>query len=196
MQRAPGGPPARVASVAAAAREARRRAAQVRQAQLADGVDALLGHAGHDGEAEADGASQVGGSEEESDAVACESDREGRASSHSGSGGADASPAVEVEPKSEPEPEPEPDPGPPPPERIVLPEFQQRTVAELYELGTSLNLRVGGISSKHDLIFEILSYWGKRGTKIDAEGVLEVTSDGYGFLRWPAFNFTPHADDV
>ncbi len=28
------------------------------------------------------------------------------------------------------------------------------------------------------------------------KGYLEITNDGYGFLRWPAFNFTPHADDV
>ena len=100
------------------------------------------------------------------------------------------------EAKPEPAPEPEPDPGPPPPERIDLEEFQTRSVAELYELGSSLNLRVGGISSKHDLIFEILTHWGRRGTKIDAEGILEITNDGFGFLRWPAFNFMPHADDV
>ena len=104
--------------------------------------------------------------------------------------------ADEADNGPEPEPEPEPDPGPPPPERVDLAEFQQRKVAELYELGTSLNLRVGGITSKHDLIFEILTHWGLKGTKIDAEGVLEITNDGYGFLRWPAFNFTPHADDV
>ena len=112
--------------------------------------------------------------------------------------GEDAKSDSVAEEKSEPapDPEPEPDPGPPPPERVDLAEFQQRSVAELYELGTSLNLRVGGISSKHDLIFEILTHWGRRGTKIDAEGILEITNDGYGFLRWPEFNFTPHADDV
>ncbi|MFT4549889.1 MAG: transcription termination factor Rho [Verrucomicrobiales bacterium] len=106
--------------------------------------------------------------------------------------------APEPKPKPEPKPEPEPEPipGPPPPERVDLAEFQQRSVAELYELGSSMNLRVGGISSKHDLIFEILTSWGHRGTKIDAEGILEITTDGFGFLRWPAFNFTPHADDV
>lgn len=107
-----------------------------------------------------------------------------------------AEPAPKPQPAPEPAPEPEPDPGPPPPERVDLAEFQQRTVASLYELGTELNLRVGGLSSKHDLIFEILTHWGRKGTKIDAEGILEITNDGYGFLRWPAFNFMPHADDV
>ena len=104
----------------------------------------------------------------------------------------------EPEPEPEPEatPEPEPDPGPPPPEEIDLGEFQQRSVAELYELGASLGLRVGGVRSKHDLVFEILCHWGRKGTKIIAEGFLDIVNDGYGFLRFPAFNFAPHADDV
>ena len=101
--------------------------------------------------------------------------------------------ADEVVDKAE---EVEPDPGPPPPEFIILEEFQQRTVAELYELGASLGLRVGGIRSKHDLVFAILSKWASRGTRIDAEGVLEKANDGYGFLRMPAFNFMPNSDDV
>jgi transcription termination factor Rho len=92
--------------------------------------------------------------------------------------------------------EPADDPGPPPPESINLEQFQQRTVAELYELGASLGLRVGGIRSKHDLVFSILSTWASRGTRIEAEGCLEKANDGYGFLRMPAFNFMPSSDDV
>ena len=90
----------------------------------------------------------------------------------------------------------DPDPGPPPPESVVLEEFQTRTVAELYELGASLGLRVGGIRSKHDLVFAILCLWASRGTRIVAEGCIEIANDGYGFLRMPAFNFMPSSDDV
>ena len=90
----------------------------------------------------------------------------------------------------------EPEPGPPPPESINLEEFQQRTVAELYELGASLGLRVGGIRSKHDLVFAILCSWVSRGTRLVAEGCIEQANDGYGFLRMPAFNFMPNSDDV
>ena len=93
-------------------------------------------------------------------------------------------------------PEPEPEPGPPPPEEIDLAEFQNRSMVELYELGSSLGLRVGGMRSKHDIVFEILCHWGKRGTKIRAQGILETAKDGYGFLRVPAFSFAKHADDI
>ncbi len=92
--------------------------------------------------------------------------------------------------------EPEPEPGPPAPESLELAEFQTRSVADLYELGASLGLRVGGTRSKHDLVFEILCHWGRRGTKIHAEGILETTNDGYGFLRFPAYSFASHADDI
>jgi len=95
-----------------------------------------------------------------------------------------------VEPKAKPEP------GPPPPEEIDLSEFQNRSMVELYELGSSLGLRVGGMRSKHDIVFEILCHWGKRGTKIRAQGFLETAKDGYGFLRVPTFSFAKHADDV
>ena len=117
----------------------------------------------------------------------------------------DKSESVEVEPleaKDEkvaarvPEPEPEPEPGPPPPEEIDLAEFQNRSMVELYELGSSLSLRVGGMRSKHDIVFEILCHWGKRGTKIRAQGFLETAKDGYGFLRVPAFSFAKHSDDI
>lgn len=93
-------------------------------------------------------------------------------------------------------PEPKPEPGPPPPEEIDLAEFQNRSMVELYELGSSLGLRVGGMRSKHDIVFEILCHWGKRGTKIRAQGFLETAKDGYGFLRVPAFSFAKHADDI
>ncbi|MEM9481467.1 MAG: transcription termination factor Rho [Verrucomicrobiota bacterium] len=105
--------------------------------------------------------------------------------------GEDAEKAKEEKPK-----EPEPDPGPPPPELIDMNEFMQQTSAELYELGASLGLRVGGITSKHQLVFEILRHWGKRGTRIEVEGILEVGKEGFGFLRWPDFNFYPHEDNV
>ena len=105
-------------------------------------------------------------------------------------------PTVETEAEPEPEPEPEPDPGPPPPESIDLAEFQSKSVAELYELGASLGLRVGGVRSKHDLVFEILCHWGKRGTEIHAEGIYQPANEGYGFLRFPQYSFAPHADDI
>ncbi len=90
----------------------------------------------------------------------------------------------------------EPDPGPPPPDEVDLLEFQEKSMAELYEIGTSLGLRVGGTKSKHDIVFDVLSHWGKRGTNIIAQGFLEKAKDGYGFIRVPKYSFARHSDDV
>jgi transcription termination factor Rho len=90
-------------------------------------------------------------------------------------------------------PVPEP---PPTPERIDLHAFQLNTLAKLYDLGAALGLRVGGSRSKHQLIFDICAFWGKKGTLFDCHGVLEVTREGYGFVRDPIYSFLPQPDDV
>ena len=82
------------------------------------------------------------------------------------------------------------------PERVSLNKFQQERLADLYQLGASLGLRVGGSRSKHQLVFEILTFYGRRGTIIDFEGILEVAKDGCGFVRDPLYNFAPNADDI
>ena len=82
------------------------------------------------------------------------------------------------------------------PERLSLNAFQQERLADLYQLGASLGLRVGGSRSKHQLVFEILTFYGRRGTIIDFEGILEIGKDGCGFIRDPRFNFAPSPDDI
>ncbi|MFN0128756.1 MAG: transcription termination factor Rho [Verrucomicrobiales bacterium] len=85
---------------------------------------------------------------------------------------------------------------PPPPERVDLHAFQKNSLSQLYELGASLGLRVGGSRSKHQLVFEICCFWGRRGTVFECHGVIEVTRDGYGFVRDPIYSFLPQPDDV
>jgi transcription termination factor Rho len=98
---------------------------------------------------------------------------------------------------SGPDPAPAPAPElPPAPERVDLHAFQKNTLAKLYELGATLGLRVGGSRSKHQLVFDICCHWGRRGTVFECHGVLEVTRDGYGFVRDPVYSFLPQPDDV
>ena len=85
---------------------------------------------------------------------------------------------------------------PPVPETVSLNEYQQQTVKELYDLGTSMGLRVGGVRSKHQLVFEILCHYGRLGSVIEAHGILEITRDGMGILRNPRYSFAPFPDDV
>ena len=82
------------------------------------------------------------------------------------------------------------------PERVNLNEFQQNPLLRLHEIAQELDLRVAGIRSRHQLVFEILKYYGSRGTVIEAEGYLDYSGDNFGFLRWPAFSFASNADDV
>jgi len=143
------------------------------------------------------GAEGSGAADEEPQGAPAPNPRPPRASRSGPSPLPPPEPAPASQSAPEPEPAPEPDRGPPAPERVDLNAFQQKPVTELYELGAELGLRVGGIRSKHQLIFEILSHWGRRGTKVEAEGILETTAnDSYGLLRWPAFSFAPQPEDV
>ena len=104
-------------------------------------------------------------------------------------------------PASIPEPTPEQSERaaptePPVPERVVLNDFQQQTLAQLYDLGIALGLRVGGSRSKHQLVFEILTHYSRRGTIIEAQGILEIVKEGTGMLRDERFHFMPYPDDV
>jgi transcription termination factor Rho len=58
--------------------------------------------------------------------------------------------------------------------------------------------RIDGASSmrRQELIFAILKAQGERRGEITAEGVLEILSDGFGFLRAPDYNYLPGADDI
>lgn len=82
------------------------------------------------------------------------------------------------------------------PEFVNLNEFQKHTLAALHQMAQEAGLRVAGIRSKHSLVFEILKFYGSRGTAMEAEGFLDYSGDSYGFLRWPDFSFASNADDV
>ena len=82
------------------------------------------------------------------------------------------------------------------PEKIDINEFQQRSLNELQKAAQEADLRVAGVRSKHQIIFELLKFYGAHGTEMEAEGFLDFTGDNFGFLRWPAFSFASNADDV
>lgn len=106
-------------------------------------------------------------------------------------------PTQEVAPDAAPAATPAPAPAAPQiPASVSLNSMQTRTLPQLYDLGAELGLRVGGTRSKHQLAFEILCYYSRKGAVIEAEGVLEITREGFGYVRNPRFNFMPLPDDV
>jgi transcription termination factor Rho len=75
-------------------------------------------------------------------------------------------------------------------------ELKGKTIMELLDVAT--NLEIEGTSSmrKQELIFKILEAQTQQNGLIFAEGVLQVLPEGYGFLRSPDYNYLPGPDDI
>ena len=82
------------------------------------------------------------------------------------------------------------------PEYVDLNDFQKESLTSLHAIAQEIGLRVAGVRSKHQLVFEILKFYGKRGSRIEAQGFLDYNGEAYGFLRWPELSFSPNVDDV
>lgn len=67
---------------------------------------------------------------------------------------------------------------------MKLEQLKLLTVPQLVQFAYSLNLtKVSGLQSKQDIILEILHFVTKLNEKVYCEGILEITNDGYGFIR-------------
>ena len=75
-------------------------------------------------------------------------------------------------------------------------ELQKLTVKELHQMCDSLGFKEYSGLRKQDLIKSILQTKAKNKENIFGEGVLEVLSDGYGFLRSPDYSYLPGPDDI
>ena len=75
-------------------------------------------------------------------------------------------------------------------------ELVRLTVKELQEIAKKLGIKeISGVR-KQDLIKLILEAEVKKEGKIYADGILEVMSDGYGFLRSAEYSYLPGPDDI
>ncbi|OQY29871.1 MAG: transcription termination factor Rho [Candidatus Cloacimonetes bacterium 4572_55] len=74
--------------------------------------------------------------------------------------------------------------------------LKSKTIAELTLIGQSMG--VTGMSGlrKQELIFKLLEGRTHQSGLVHAEGVLEILSEGYGFLRSPSYNYLPGPDDI
>src|SRR5437764_14760846 len=76
-----------------------------------------------------------------------------------------------------------------------LSELKEMKMLALAKLAKELNIEAPGALRKQELIFHVLQAQ-KSETLINAEGVLEVLPDGFGFLRSADFSFMPGPDDI
>jgi transcription termination factor Rho len=77
-----------------------------------------------------------------------------------------------------------------------LTELKKMPVPALVELAQSMEIEGVGRSRKQDLIFSILKAQAKRGEDIYGDGVLEILSDGFGFLRSADASYLAGPDDI
>ncbi len=77
-----------------------------------------------------------------------------------------------------------------------LTDLKRKPVAELIEIAEALEIEGVARTRKQDLIFSILKKQSKVGEDIYGDGVLEILSDGYGFLRCADTSFLAGPDDI
>src|SRR5215469_13533586 len=77
-----------------------------------------------------------------------------------------------------------------------LEELKRKSPAELLAFAEELQIENASSLRKQDMMFAILKQLAENDVTITGDGVLEVLSDGFGFLRSPEANYLPGPDDI
>ena len=75
-------------------------------------------------------------------------------------------------------------------------EIKSKTPAELLAYAEELEIENASTLRTQDMMFAILKQLAENDVVIKGNGVLEVLSDGFGFLRAPESNYLPGPDDI
>jgi transcription termination factor Rho len=82
------------------------------------------------------------------------------------------------------------------PTQMSLEELKQKSPTELLEFAEQLEVENASTLRRQELMFAILKELAEEGVEINGGGVMEVLSDGFGFLRSPEANYLPGPDDI
>lgn len=74
--------------------------------------------------------------------------------------------------------------------------LKSKKIVDLLQIAKEYNLTGVNDLRKQELIFQILEAQTKKDGLTFSQGVLEVLSDGYGFLRSADYNYLPSPDDI
>jgi transcription termination factor Rho len=77
-----------------------------------------------------------------------------------------------------------------------LQELKRKSPAELLAFAEELEIENASSLRKQDMMFAVLKQLAENDFPITGDGVLEVLSDGFGFLRSPEANYLPGPDDI
>ena len=87
-------------------------------------------------------------------------------------------------------------PQPPFPEEASINDLQAKPIGALQALSAELGWRFNGSRGKHQLINELAAWMSQHGTKVYADGFVEMLPEGYALLRYPKYSFTPLPEDI
>src|SRR6266571_6617917 len=79
---------------------------------------------------------------------------------------------------------------------MKLQDIKSKTPTELLSFAEEVEIENASTMRKQELMFAILKQMASREIDIIGEGVVEVLSDGFGFLRSPEANYLPGPDDI
>ncbi len=77
-----------------------------------------------------------------------------------------------------------------------LTELKKKPIAELVQIAEQMGLENMARNRKQDIIFAILKRHAMNGEEIFGDGVLEILSDGFGFLRSSEGSYLAGPDDI
>src|ERR1700743_2376163 len=79
---------------------------------------------------------------------------------------------------------------------MKLQDLKSKTPPELLAFAEEQEIENASTMRKQELMFAILKQLALKEVDIIGEGVVEVLSDGFGFLRSPEANYLPGPDDI
>jgi transcription termination factor Rho len=82
------------------------------------------------------------------------------------------------------------------PVSIDINQFRLKSLAELQAMAESVPARIQGGIPKSQLVYELLSFFGREGTGMVCEGILEIAKDHFAMLRDAQRSFRPGPDDI
>jgi len=79
---------------------------------------------------------------------------------------------------------------------LTLQELKRKSPTELLAFAEGLQVENANTMRSQELMFAILKLLAERGAEIGGGGVIEILTDGFGFLRSPQSNYLPGPDDI
>lgn len=110
--------------------------------------------------------------------------------------GHDSDQPVQAAEESRPAAIPQDQAQPPFPPEVSLNALQASSPAQLQELAETLGYKTNASRSKHQLVYDLLSWMGEHKTRILVEGILEIGTENFGVIRYPKYSFAPLPEDI